>query len=397
MKPHIDAGKLVMLGLIQEQHADRCQLFKQWKQLDFPVAQDALNTNGIAVVPVYVAIDEHGVVRGRPRSPRSFDQEFLDRKFDPPSQAATQLTMDVMDPQAQQPAGAESGSIDQLIRAGDAGVLWQHSSSAVKQSIKHYRQALQRDPQRSDVLFRLGVANRLLYELGNQSDASLFKQSVSDWESALKLNPNQYIYRRRIEQYGPRLKKPYSFYDWVAQAREELADRGEKPIPLAVEPNGAELAKRARMMEVDDSAVNPDPDGAITEDSGQWVRVHANTVPTSPQPGDVVAVHVGFKVTGQAKWNHETTPLQVWIEQPAAESIKLSSQLIVDQTPYRTADSTQPVSISFEVQVPETQQQSFELKGFALFNICETQNGQCVYRRREFSVQVPVRNRSEAR
>ena len=31
------AGELVLLGVIQEQHPDRCRLFAQWKGFDWPI------------------------------------------------------------------------------------------------------------------------------------------------------------------------------------------------------------------------------------------------------------------------------------------------------------------------------------------------------------------------
>jgi hypothetical protein len=39
------------------------------------------------------------------------------------------------------------------------------------------------------------------------------------------------------------LDKPYSFYDWVTKAEQEIAARGEKPIQLSTRPGGAEIAK----------------------------------------------------------------------------------------------------------------------------------------------------------
>ncbi len=48
------------VGIILEQHPERCRLFMQWKQMDWPVMVDSLNLLGMAVVPVTVAIDEHG-------------------------------------------------------------------------------------------------------------------------------------------------------------------------------------------------------------------------------------------------------------------------------------------------------------------------------------------------
>ena len=51
------------MGIIQEQHPDRCRLFMQWKQMDWPILVDALNLYGVSAVPITYAIDEAGVVR----------------------------------------------------------------------------------------------------------------------------------------------------------------------------------------------------------------------------------------------------------------------------------------------------------------------------------------------
>ena len=74
-------GRLVLLGVTQEQHADRCRLFAQWKQFDWPILHDPINLLEAPAVPIVVAIDEHGIVRAiRPR-PETFETEFLDKTF----------------------------------------------------------------------------------------------------------------------------------------------------------------------------------------------------------------------------------------------------------------------------------------------------------------------------
>jgi hypothetical protein len=52
-----------MMGIIQEQHPDRCRLFMQWKEMGWPIAVDALNRLGYDAVPITYLIDEHGVIR----------------------------------------------------------------------------------------------------------------------------------------------------------------------------------------------------------------------------------------------------------------------------------------------------------------------------------------------
>ena len=56
-------GRLQLMGVIQEQHPDRCRLFMQWKEMGWPVAVDALNRLGFDAVPITYLIDESGVIR----------------------------------------------------------------------------------------------------------------------------------------------------------------------------------------------------------------------------------------------------------------------------------------------------------------------------------------------
>ena len=71
----------MLLGITQEQHADRCRLFAQWKRFDWPILHDPINLMEAPAVPIVVAIDEHGIVRSiRPR-PETFAAEFLDKPF----------------------------------------------------------------------------------------------------------------------------------------------------------------------------------------------------------------------------------------------------------------------------------------------------------------------------
>jgi hypothetical protein len=74
-------GKLVLLGVTQEQHPERCRLFAQWKGFDWPILHDPINVLESSAVPVVVAIDEHGIVRSvRPR-PETFEREFVGQAF----------------------------------------------------------------------------------------------------------------------------------------------------------------------------------------------------------------------------------------------------------------------------------------------------------------------------
>ena len=96
------------------------------------------------------------------------------------------------------------------------------------EAIKAYLKVLEKEPEQGLTHFHLGVAYRKRYDSDHRQPED-FQMAVEHWGKALDIDPNQYIWRRRIQQYGPRLDKPYSFYDWVGEARREimaLAARG---------------------------------------------------------------------------------------------------------------------------------------------------------------------------
>ena len=133
-------------------------------------------------------------------------------------------------------------------------------------------------PGDGPIHFRLGVAHRARYDSGGRQPDD-FREAVEHWEAALDADPNNYIWRRRIQQYGPRLEKPYPFYDWVPTARAALEARGEVPPPLVVEPGGAEFAEPTRTFVTSDGALpEPDPDDRICHDSAEFVLVETLTV-----------------------------------------------------------------------------------------------------------------------
>lgn len=79
------AGKVQMAGIIQEQHPDRCRLFMQWKQMDWPILVDSFNRLEVAAVPITLLIDEHGVIRNiRARS--SDLKSFLETEHPKPEE-----------------------------------------------------------------------------------------------------------------------------------------------------------------------------------------------------------------------------------------------------------------------------------------------------------------------
>ena len=77
VKDLVADGKLVLLGVTQEQHAERCRLFAQWKQFEWPILHDPINMLRSTAVPIVVAVDEHGIVRNTKPTKAWVRDEFI--------------------------------------------------------------------------------------------------------------------------------------------------------------------------------------------------------------------------------------------------------------------------------------------------------------------------------
>lgn len=376
--------QLVLLGVIQEQHPDRCQLYSQWQGFDWTILHDPINQLQSRAVPMFVAIDEAGVVVDANLKTSEL-AAFLAR---PPAQQtdrspsqespnyATRLRQ--LDDMAQkQPTAAAWREL------ADHRVLW-GPEQELTSAIEEYQRALELAPQDAATHFGLGVAYRMRLDSSAPREAD-FQRAVDAWGRALEIDPNHYIFRRRIQQYGPRLIKPYPFYDWVAQAQQEIEARGEVPVALTVQPSGAEIAQPSRNVTQDQKSVDePDPRDRITLDRN---LVHASivVVPGVVQKGDAVRVHIELRPHRLAHWNNEADPLGLWIRVP--EGWKSERTWIEAPSP-ETAESRETRHFEFELQSPEdTAVQHIE--AYALYYICEEIGGQCLYRRT--NLKIPIR------
>jgi hypothetical protein len=382
----VKQGRLVLLGVTQEQHADRCRLFAQWKQFDWPILHDPINRLEAPAVPIVVAIDEHGIVRAvRPR-PETFAAEFLDKTY-----------IDDAQPGASHSAGPpDLASLRRKVEVkpgpeawrtlGDALTIWGGPERA-HEAIDAYARDLARNPADKNALFRLGVAHRMRHESPGRKPGD-FQAAVDAWGRALALDPNQYIWRRRIEQYGPRLAKPYAFYDWIAQARAEISRRGEAPIPLAVEPYGSELAGPVREVLAEAAApVEPDPRGLIHRDEQRLIEAEVVVVPSRVRPGEAARVHISFRPNDAhtGHWNNESTPLRVWIA--GAEGWTTSTRLLEGPQPAQP-ESVEVRRLDFEVKAPPGATGKARLTAYALYNACETAGGRCLFLREDLTIEI---------
>ena len=386
MRDAVAKGELVLLGVTHEQHAERCQLFADWQQFEWPVLHDPINRIECQAVPITVAIDERGVVRSTRPSFAWVRDEFL--AGESPAQPA-----ETVGPSATRPSledlvrrAEQTGTAEDWTAVGDATVLWAPDASA--SAVRAYQRALAAEPTPLRH-FRLGVALRMKYE-SSDGQPDDFQHAVNAWKTALQNDPNQYIWRRRIQQYGPRLDKPYPFYDWVPDAIAEMTRRdGRSPAPLRVALSGAEIVEPPDAQDsAPTSAPHPDPQHRVQRDLGRFVRIGPTIVPSSQDDQGKEAkfrLHLNFRLTGLAEWNNESEPLQVWFE--SEQSVSLAKRSLLHTNVSRSATSKEDRVL--DVGLAKNSGETGVVRGFALYSVCEKSTQQCILRRQDFT--VPIR------
>ncbi len=129
--------RLVLLGVTQEQHDDRCRLFAQWKQFDWPILHDPINLLEAPAVPIIVALDEYGIVRAVGPRPESFAAEFLDRTFTDDAPPGGPRSTGPPDTAALLQEAEASPTSDAWRAVGDALTVW-GGPSRVDEAIDAY-------------------------------------------------------------------------------------------------------------------------------------------------------------------------------------------------------------------------------------------------------------------
>ncbi len=382
VQPYVAAGELIALGCVQEQHPDRTRLYRQWRALEWPIFVDSMNTIDLDAVPVPVLIDEHGIVRHMGANVRQLDA-FMNRSPDEP-EGCPQLDAPDGDDIANAPED-ELARVESLFHVGDAADL----DSIVEALIRLESDAGTGSDGRLE--FRLGVAYRRRYESAHAQPGDA-QRAVDAWTEALAANPNQYIWRRRLQQYGPRLDKPYNFYFWVAQARKDLSERGEEPWPLPVEPMGTELAPPGDAAASNPSASieNRDPEARITRDKRGLVQIEPVVTPSRVQPGRRVMARVAFALRERAKpwWNNEADDLYIWADLP--EGISVSSGAMTTAGP-EEPETQELRHIEIELAIDAaTPQGEYSIPAYALYYVCEDSGGVCYFLRQDFEMKVVV-------
>ena len=362
-------GDLVVIGITQEQHPERGALFRQWQRLDWPILWDPFNLTGAEVVPNFTAVDEHGVVRQRRARQSSFEQDFVALEFAPP---------DLPAPRRPDPAYLEhiQTFLETPAAARDHDALVEALEAAARDA-----------PDDAPLRFRLGVALRLRHDSLARRPGD-FQRAVDAWGLALARQPGQYIWRRRIQQYGPRMDKPYPFYTWVEQATAEVVARGEHPVALPVALAAAERAEPRQDFAEAAAAREPDPSGGVPRDD-RFVRLEATVVYDSSGAQRVARVYLSLtpEPSQQASWDNTAGPLQLWLGAAGLpDGMKLERRLLQAPAP-PSERSTEERQLEWEVLIPAGSGAA-TLRGYAVYGICEDQTGACRWLRQDFEVKV---------
>jgi tetratricopeptide (TPR) repeat protein len=383
-------GKLVVLGIAQEQHSNRCRLFAQWHELNWPILHDPINVIGVRGVPIEVAIDEYGIVRILKPDPKTIEKDFIKKTFVSPKKNVSAKFEKTNRPDltALRRQAKQSGSSDTWRQLGDALVLWSKPFD-VNEAIDAYTHAVKIDPEDGDVHFRLGVCYRIRYE-SEQRLRNDFQTAVDHWTKARQINPNQYIWRRRVEQFGPQATMPYPFYDWVQTAASEIKARGEKPVELRVLPTGSEITGPEPSYENEEIDIKPpDPQGRILRDQQHLILAEVTVIPPQINPGQTVRVHVTLRPNKKLKahWNNEAEPLKLWID-PPSEWTALPQLLTAPQG--NKPETTEPRHIEFEIQAANDAKGTSRLSAYALYYVCEGTGGTCSFLRQDIPITIKV-------
>lgn len=354
-----EAGNLQVLGIAPEQYGDRMRLFMQWQQMDFPVLMDPLNALGVTAVPITLLVDEQGIIRYR--NPKPEDLTFF---------LATRYS--TVRPSERQNALGEP--IDLALQA-----LQSNQLARLEEALTAYRAHLLQSPDDAEAHFQLGVLLRYRYDSENRQRGD-FQAAVDSWATALALNPGQYIWRRRIQQFGPRLDKPYPFYDWMEKAAQDLKLRGEELPAVKIAPTLSELAQPSQERAKTSSPLPfPDPTNALPNDQ-ELLKIEATLVPhTDRDRSSLRRLHLSLAPQGDAHWSSDAQEIEVWLLPTVGKPTPLASQ--TDTLPAEVESSQTPRQLEAEFPLPEGGSRLV-----AFYYLCREESAECLFLKQELAL-----------
>ena len=381
--------KLVLLGVMEEQYADRCRLFAQWKGIaDVPILHDPLNLAAVGHVPMVVGVDEHGFVRLIDPDPDRLEKNFIRRTFKYNPKERRPAVEDLTDPRYTKRMAREARTAAGWRRHGDALVLG-GLGPQIDEAITTYPSAIELDADDGLAFFRLGVAHRIRYDRPERQPGD-FQAAIDAWKQAVRKSRKNAVFRSRLAQYGLRFDRSVAMYRWILTARKKITERGESPEKLAVEPIAVELAKpRKNFKSVKSAGTDGDAGSGATPDDQPLVAFESVVVPSvSAKKKRYAQVLLVFRPSGLgAQWDNRGDPLRVWLDPP--DGVKLSRRFAAFKNP-ESAGSSEERTLNFEVKLPKSSKRwPVTIKGHALYRVSSGGDAAARLLRRDFQVKVP--------
>lgn len=279
-------GELAVVAIATEQHRERTSLWADWQGIEWPILWDPFNLTGSFAVPNAILVDAGGTVvttRIRPDGLAVALEELepftaIDTREIPPPQLA-QLDRLAKD------------DLDRPLLEAVSRCLWS-GAAPTEADLRTLRARASGDERRGDHVFWSGVAERLAYDAAGGRGPG-FARAVAAWHDAHALVPSQYIWRRRIQQYGPRLDQPYDFYAWMPEALETMAQtRPSIASNLSLHLTPTEMALEARPPAV--RAETPDGTALMTTWDDPTLGLDIVVVRGTTAEADTVCLHVAI-------------------------------------------------------------------------------------------------------
>ncbi len=375
---------LVVLGLAQEQHPARCALYQQWQEFDWPILWDPFNLSNSKVVPRFIEIDAGGIVRSLRANPRDFAAEFLDREFplpasvsSPPAPASAPTAVTASPTATLSPSKSRAAIQDFL-----------DGQRALEELIPVLERAAAAYPDDASLQFRWGVALRMRFDSG-PGHPDDFQGAVDAWRRALAMRPDQYIWRRRIQQFGPRMDKPYPFYPWVGEARAAIRARGRTPVSLPVPLTAAERAQPERALTVEPGGNPPAEDQGVPVDDRGLIRVRPTVVFGTGRQASVARVYLDLRPSKEARavWDNALEPLRVELDPSSLPpGARLERRRLVHPNP-AAETSSELRRLEFEIRLPDGVRAA-RLRAYVMAAVCELRDGSCTWLRHPFTLNL---------
>jgi hypothetical protein len=387
-KLFVAEGQLAVLGIAHEQHADRCRLFAQWKDIDWPILHDPLNLGEVETLPLIVAIDERGIVRDTGSDLGKILDRFLAQTFSAPPKPLRAETEQLQDPRLTRRLAREARSAQAWRDHGDALVM-AGKPAQIDEALEAYQTGGQMNPKDAESFFRLGVTYRIRFDRPEHQPGD-FQAAVDAWRKAAKLRPQNEVALARLQQYGPNLGKPCAFYDWIDQAAKDITSRGRTPVRLAVEPGVLERGvPSTKFFTKSSSKPKEEPISGAKADSDGLVRVEQTIVwGVGKKTERVAAVHLTLWPDAKRAVRWEPgEPLRLWMERP--KSAVLSRRFVrYDPTSLSLPDG--PRTLSLEVRLPSSGDGT-SISSQAAYTIRTGQDGQAQTLQQSIEIKLPAK------